>query len=543
MYFGLPYKSKYEREDMKRTRRIAVLLCLAMMFSLIGCGKSNAGKSTGEEASETGSGSQSQVTDAGSGNYKKEIIIGLSNVFTTTDMQSTASITNQIFYTVSHSTLLKWDYDTSEYVSDLAKSYTVSDDGTVFTFYLQDNAYFHNGEKVKASDVIYTFERGKTSSATAPKVQIIKEIKALDDLTLEITLSGPSTGFLFDITNPNMSILSEKAMNELGEEGTKIGSGAFYYDNIDFGNEVKMARFDQYFGEMPKAETIIFRQYSEDATRVIALQAGDIDYCQTPSTVDLDYIEEDPNLDLIQMKGTRLNYMVMNVSEERGTPFTDIRVRQAVNMAINKDDVVVGAANGFGEAQNFYFTDICYGFYGGMEGYSYNIEKAKELLAEAGYPDGFSFSLLCHDSTAKAIAPILQDQLGKIGITLNIEEVETAVRNTLIEDNDFDACMAAHVSLVSCDNNLRLLFYTGAQNNRMKYSNEKFDTMLDGALVEQDETKRMEMYKELQTMVVDEAICVPLYVETLNIAKKSSLQGIKLNATGCHDFTYSYIVE
>ena len=243
------------------------------------------------------------------------------------------------------------------------------------------------------------------------------------------------------------------------------------------------------------------------------------------------------------MKGTRLNYMVMNVSEERGTPFTDIRVRQAVNMAINKDDVVVGAANGFGEAQNFYFTDICYGFYGGMEGYSYNIEKAKELLAEAGYPNGFSFSLLCHDSTAKAIAPILQDQLGKIGITLNIEEVETAVRNTLIEDNDFDACMAAHVSLVSCDNNLRLLFYTGAQNNRMKYSNEKFDTMLDGALVEQDDTKRMEMYKELQTMVVDEAICVPLYVETLNIAKKSSLQGIKLNATGCHDFTYSYIVE
>lgn len=542
MYIGPPINPN-TREDMKRTRRIVVLLCLSMMISLIGCGKSNSGKTTGEGTLETGTDSQSQVTGGESGNYKKEIVIGLSNVFTTTDMQSTASITNQIFYTVSHSTLLKWNYDTSEYVSDLAKSYTVSDDGTVYTFYLQDNAYFHNGEKVKASDVIYSFERGKTSSATASKVQIIKEIKALDDLTLEITLSGPSTGFLFDVTNSNMSILSEKAMTELGEEGTKIGSGAFYYDNIDFGNEVRMARFDQYFGEMPKTETLIFRQYSEDATRVIALQAGDIDYCQTPSTVDLDYIQEDPNLDLIQMKGTRLNYMVMNVSEERGTPFTDIRVRQAVNMVINKEDVVVGAANGIGEAQNFYFTDICYGFYGGMEGYSYNIEKAKELLTEAGYPNGFSFSLLCHDSTAKAIAPILQDQLGKIGITLNIEEVETAVRNTLIEDNDFDACMAAHVSLVSCDNNLRLLFYTGAQNNRMKYSNEKFDTMLDAALVEQNETKRMEMYKELQTMVVDEALCVPLYVETLNIAKKSSLQGVKLNATGCHDFSYAYIEE
>ena len=529
---------------MKKTKSfIATVLCLGMIVSFAGCSKGGSPSSDVDNGGivEGNEIQKEESVGTGSGVYKKELVIGLSNVFTTTDMQSTASITNQIFYTVSHSTLLKWDYATSEYVPDLAKSYTVSDDGTVYTFYLHDNAYFHNEEKVKASDVIYTFERGKAGSATAAKVQIIKEMKAIDECTLEITLSGPSTGFLFDITNPNMSILSEKAMTELGEEGTKVGSGAFYYENIDFGNEVKMARFDKYFSELPKSERIIFRQYSEDATRVIALQAGDIDYCQTPSTVDLEYIKADPNLDLIQMKGTRLNYMVMNVSEERGTPFTDIRVRQAMNMAVNKDDVVIGAANGFGEIQNYYFTDICYGFYGGMEGYSYNPEKAKQLLFEAGYPDGFTFSLLCHDSTAKAIAPILQAQLAEIGVTLKIEEAETAVRNTLIEENNFDACMAAHVSLVSCDNNLRLLFYTKSQNNRMKYSNEKFDTMLDGALVEQDEAKRMEMYKDLQTMVVDEALCIPLYVETLNIAKKSVLQGIKLVATGCHDFTYACI--
>ncbi|MEG1942609.1 MAG: hypothetical protein RR049_02240, partial [Angelakisella sp.] len=106
-----------------------------------------------------------------------------------------------------------------------------------------------------------------------------------------------------------------------------------------------------------------------------------------------------------------------------------------------------------------------------------------------------------------------------------------------------DACMAAHVNLVSADNNLRLLFYTNFANNRMKYTNPKVDQLLDSALIEPDEPKRLAMYKELQEIVVSDAICVPLYVESLNIAKKRSLQGIKLNATGCHNFTYGYIVE
>lgn len=475
--------------------------------------------------------------------YKEEIVIGLANVFTTTDMQDTASITNQIFYTISHSTLMKWDYETQQYVPDLADSYEVTGDGTIFTFHLNKDAYFHNDEPVKASDVIYTFTRGQQGSATKAKVQIIESMKALDDHTVEITLSGPSTGFMFDVTNPNMSILSEKAMTEKGVDGAQIGSGAFYYENIDFGNEVRMVRFDKYFRKMPNTQRLTLRQYKEDATRVIALQTGDIDYCQTPSTMELQYISEDPNLDLIQMKGTRLNYMVMNVSEEHGAPFTDIRVRQAMNMAVNKEDVMLVASNGLGAVQNYYLTDISYAFNGDIEGYNYNPEEAKKLLAEAGYPDGFSFALICHDSTARAIAPVLQDQFKKIGVTMTIDEKETAVRNSLIAENKHDAAMAAHVNLVSADNNLRLLFYTGSLNNRMKYSNPELDAKMDAALIEQDEEKRIQMYQEMQQFVVDEALCIPLYVEPMNIAKKKVLEGIKLVATGGHDFTYAEIKE
>ncbi len=481
------------------------------------------------------------VTSTAEPKYKEEIIIGLANVFTTVDMQDTASITNQVFYTISHSTLMKWDYDTQEYVPDLAKSYDVSEDGTVFTFHLHDNAFFHNGEPVKASDVIFTYTRAKEGSATKAKVQIIKEIVALDDYTVQFILSGPSTGFMFDVTNPNMSIISEKAVTESPDEGLKIGSGAFAYTSIDFGNEVIMDRFDQYFGKMPNTKRLILRQYKEDATRVIALQTGDIDYCQTPSVNELMYIEEDPNLVLHRLKGSRLNYMVMNVSEEHGAPFKDIRVRQAMNMAVNKDNVMIVASNGLGSVQDYYLTDISYAFSGDVQGYTYNPERAKELLAEAGYADGFSFALICHDSTARAIAPVLQDQFKQIGVTMAIDERETAVRNTLIAENKHDACMAAHVNLVSADNNLRLLFYTGSLNNRMKYSNPELDAKMDAALVEQDEAKRIQMYKEMQQFVVDEALCIPLYVEPMNVAMNKDLEGVKLVATGCHDFTYAQI--
>ena len=121
--------------------------------------------------------------------------------------------------------------------------------------------------------------------------------------------------------------------------------------------------------------------------------------------------------------------------------------------------------------------------------------------------------------------------------------METAVRNTVIAENKHDAAMAAHVNLVSADNNLRLLFYTGSLNNRMKYSNPELDAKLDAALVEQDEATRVQMYKEIQQFVVDEALCIPLYVEPMNIAKKHTLEGIKLVATGGHDFTYAHIAE
>ncbi|MEM1485043.1 ABC transporter substrate-binding protein [Oscillospiraceae bacterium PP1C4] len=522
----------------KLTKYIALALCTIMVGG-VACGCSGSSPSPSVDPSSSSASSGEAAKEAANATYKKEIIIGLANTFTTADPQATASITNQILYTVTHSTLLKWDYETSKYVCDLAESYEKVDDKT-YIFKLHPDAFFHSGEPVKASDIIYTYTRGKESAYTSAKVAIIDTMTAVDDHTIQFNLTGPSQNFLFDLTNPNMSILSEKAMTADGEQGAMIGSGAYYYESIDFGNETKLYRFDKYFGEMPKSEQLTFRQYSEDATRVIALQTGDIDYCQTPSTMDLEYIAQDKNLDLIQMEGTRLNYMVMNNSKK---PFTDKKVRQALNYAINKDDVVKVAANGFGTVYKCYLTPISYAFYGDMEGYNYNIEKAKALLAEAGYPNGFEFSVLCHDSTSRGIAPVLQAQFAQIGVTMNIQEVETAVRNSMIKANEHDACMAAHVNLVSADNNLRLLFYTNFANNRMKYSNPKVDQLLDSAMIETDEAKRLSMYKELQEIVVDDAICIPLYVETLNIAKKHSLEGVKINATGCHNFTYSYIVE
>ncbi len=518
-------------------KSLVLMLCTTILLgTMVGCSKKNI--DTSGEKGNVGTTSNNETNNSKGGNYKKEIIIGLANTFTVADPQATASITNTTLYKITHSTLIEWDYDMNDYVCDLAESYEIVDPQT-YIFHLNQNAYFHNGEPVTAEDIIYTFKRAEDSSYTSAKVAVIKEMNAIDSNTIEFKLTGPSTNFLFDLASPNMSILSKAAMDELGDSGTMIGSGAYYYESIDFGNETNLFRFDKYFGEMPKTEKLTFRQYGEDATRVIALQTGEIDYCQTPSTLDLDYIAQDDNLDLIQMDGTRLNYLVLNVSKE---PFNNELVRQAMNYAVNKDDVLYAAGNGQGSVWQSFVTPIGYG-YSPVDGYNYNVEKAKELLAQAGYADGFEFSVLAHDSTSRAIVPILQAQYAEIGIKMNISEVETALRNSMIKNNEHEACMAAHVSDVSADSNMRILWYTGFANNRMQYSNARVDELLDSALIEQDEAKRLEMYKEIQEITVEDAACVPLYVETQNIAKKKSLNGIKINATGCHDFTYAYILE
>lgn len=517
----------------KKLKKIltGVICSVLVVGNLSGC--------SSKTKAEVETGTQGTVETPGEdAKYKEEIVIGLANTFTMSDPQGTASITNTTLYKITHSTLIDWDYDKEDYVLDLADSYEVVDP-TTYVFHINKNAFFHNDEPVTVNDIIYTFNRAKESSYTSAKVAIIDKMTALDEYTIEFKLKGASTNFLFDMASPNMSILSEKAMTDDKETGTKIGCGPYYYNSIDFGNETNLFRYEKYFGELPKSSKITFIQYGEDSTRGIALQTGDIDYCQTPSTLDLDYIAQDENLDLIQMDGTRLNYLVLNVSKE---PFTNEKVRQAMNYAINKDDVLKAAGNGQGTVWNSFVTPIGYG-YAEVEGYSYDPEKAKALLVEAGYPDGFSFDVLAHDSTSRAIVPILQAQYAAVGITLNIKEVETALRNTMIKNNEHTACMAAHVSDVSADSNMRILWYTEFANNRMQYSNPKIDELLDNALIEQDDAKRKEMYKEIQQITVTDAAAVPLYIETLNIAKKKSLQGIKLNATGCHDFSYAYIVE
>jgi peptide/nickel transport system substrate-binding protein len=299
-----------------------------------------------------------------------------------------------------------------------------------------------------------------------------------------------------------------------------------------------LVRFDDYFGELPKTERLKFRKIAEDSARVIALQAGEIDVCLNPSSVDLPHISEDKNLQLIQTRGSRMIYWALNQSK---APFDNPLVRQAVACAINRDDIITVTVNGMGEPATHVISWSCSISPEDVTGYSYDPEKAKSLLAEAGYADGLSITIMLDSAQWKAAAEVLQSQLDQIGIKSEIEVLESAVASDKIESNDYECLFSSYGWSSSDDSALRSLFFSSGAYNESKLNSPEIDALIDGALVELDPAKRLDMYRQIDQTIMDGAYWLPVFFADLNVAIKNGVSGVNWAYHGRHDFTNIYL--
>lgn len=474
--------------------------------------------------------------------YKEELVIGANDIIGKKDPQTNNQLVCKTVYYCIFSTL--FDYDTNEriFYGDLVKDYTVNETGLVWTMHLYDNVLFHDGTKLTSKDVLFTYERARGSSFQGSKVAIIEKIETPDDYTVVMYLTEPHQEFLEVLSDPGLSILSENAITTLGDEkGVEIGSGAFKLKELVLGDYVLLERFDDYFGEMPKSKYIRIRKIAEDSTRLIALQTGEIDVCLTPATSDLQHIIEDKNLELMQLKGTKVVYFNMNVLK---APFDDIRVREAIAHCINREDILEVAADGLGVATD---AIMCWSATCATEnytGFSYDIEKAKSLLAEAGYPNGFDTTITLSGSTYTLAAQVLQAQLKQIGINATIETLETAVANENFVRGDFSTAINNWSWTSSNDTPLRGQFGSTSGNNYSHLYDTKIDELLDAALYEIDPAKRVAIYEELHQYLINSAAYDTLFVADLNIAIRNNVKGkpgVNWKAHGRHDFSNVYV--
>ncbi|MDD3221651.1 MAG: ABC transporter substrate-binding protein [Clostridia bacterium] len=537
-------------------KRIALLLSAVMVVSALtacGGGKTSGGStSTTAAAGETSA--ETTASDGTVGAHKDSLIIGTDADINSLDLQQQQDQINNIVLKNTHQTLVFFNNDpeaAERFEPCLATSWEFTDD-THIKMTLRDDVYFNDGAKtpMTAEDVKFTLDMAMTTMA-APNLTGFVACNVVDDHTVEIEIESYNNEFVQSLASVNLSIQSKKAYDDGVEDPYYIGTGPYKFDEWVEGEYCRLVKVDDYWGNSLPAEdnlsagvveTLEFRPYIEASSRVIALQAGEIDVCVNPPINELEYLEEDSNITVYEQAGTRLFYFAFNVEK---APWDNQKLRQAVACAIDRNAVLEAAVYGKGTPQTTILNRGLWGFYDDMEGFDYDVERAKELMAEAGYPDGGITTTLTYASGAPydQIATVIQANLAEIGVTVTLNQMETATLKSTCVEGGQELFLWRWNEDSKVDFVYRDLFYTGSGSNYHHYSDAKADELTDLVATEKDPEKRLADAKELQEYLVDACPQVPLYIANLVIAYNKNLKGEYLYGGGNHDWRHAYIAE
>jgi peptide/nickel transport system substrate-binding protein len=512
-----------------------VLLAGAMCASLLtACGGSSSSTgTTGSAASGT------QSADAASGSTT--INIGVKSDVTSFDPQNHNDTISAYATRHIYSNLVKLA-DDNTFVGNLAESWNYVDDVTV-EFTLKEGVKFHNGDTLTSEDVKYSLERQKDSAKVGHLVSMIDNVEVVDDTHFIIHMNTPSNALISSLNHSGCAILDKSYTEALEAEGKTLesapmGSGPYKFEEWNPGASFSLVKFDDYFDPDNAAQNdrLVFKVIPEESARTIALENGELDLIPDPNTTDAQRIRDNEKLAMDECESTQVEYFCMNTSK---APFDNKLVRQAMNYAINKNDIVIAAIDGEGEPFNNYIGKAAIGYYDTAVDYEYNPEKAKELLAEAGYPDGFTFSVYLATETRARSATIIQANLAEIGVTMNIEQMEASTFFEKTGNGEHEACLSGWVANAEPDNTYRPLFTSakaGAGGNRAFYKNPEVDALVDDAAVNRDAAAVQKDYETILHTVSDDAIWVPLYSKTGLVARNADLKGFTISPINMHDF-------
>lgn len=432
-------------------------------------------------------------------------------------------------------------YDGNDELQPLiAESYKVSNNGMEYTVKIKENIKFHNGEKLTADDVIYTFDRAMTSPYLADALKHFDKAEKIDEYTVLLKLKYPLYYFIDTLTNPSLSIVCKSAAEEMGEElkTNPIGTGPYKFVNWKTGQEVNLVKYDNYFNSEVAIPNIKFRVITDMNTRVVSLETGEIDMTYSIPKVDADNLKTNSKSVTVQEKVAPSNlYISYNFNKE---PFDNTLVRKAISYAINRDDVLILALDGDGiTADTLIYPELedC----PDVKMYPHDIKKAKELLAEAGYPDGFKTTIHTFDySFYMKIAEVVQSQLAKVGIDAEIEVLEMNAYVQLLMTNQQDIFVLGVNDAFGgvADAEITAPIKSTEVTNFQKYNNSEVDDLLVEAKGELDPIKRKEIYTKVMEIVKKDAALVPLAWRNLNIAHNSDIKGLKVKSMSYYKFSY-----
>ncbi len=493
---------------MKKKLLSLILACCMLALFAAGCSTDPAATepSTSDEPTEE---SKDSVT---------LVISGDPQSFdpTKTAMGGNLSVTYQIYDALFQ---LKNDYSLE---NRLAQSYTVAEDGMTYSFELVHGVKFHNGDELKASDVVFTINYFKDSAFSQRYVSAVESVTATGDYTFEIKTIAPTATFLTDLTN--VGIMSEKAVTEGGENysDNPVGTGPYQFVEYQPGVQIELTRFDDYYRGPASIKDVIYRVITDENTATVSLRTGEVDAGSFALT-SYDEIVSDPNLVAHEWLGTGIVYFTMN---HEVAPFDNKLVRQAMNYAVDRDFILQADAEGFGLATGEMLSESTFGYSDKIDKtYTYDPEKAKSLLEEAGITTPMDIGTIkIPDGWGQAAAEVFMECLADIGLNVTIESLEM---NKFYDDVDFGNYEIAITNWGASDADGNSPIYTSDQIdglNSARYNNPRVDELFAQGKATLDSDARLDIYAEVYNIINEDAVYIPLYVQSVQYAHNKDLK-------------------
>jgi peptide/nickel transport system substrate-binding protein len=507
---------------MLRNKKIIMILSAVMVFALVltACGTKPA-----EEGNPSGDKVEKDTLVIAQGADAKSL-----DPHSTND-QPSSRVSKQIYNTLVESTV------DMELVPGLAESWNQVDE-TTWEFNIRKGVKFHNGEELKASDVKFSIDRMLASKKVAHIVEAIESVEVADDYKVIVKTAEPFGPLLAHLSHTATSIVNEKAVTEAGENygQNPVGTGPFKFTSWDAGDKITLERFDEYYKGAANVKTVVFRNITEGTNRTIGLETGELDIAYEIEPIDKDRVANHESLQLIEGPSLSMNYIGMNNQKE---PFNNDKVRKAINYAIDVDEIITAVENNAAQLANSPIGPRVFAHNDAINAYEYNPEKAKELLKEAGYENGFKTTIWTNDSPVRMqIAQIVQAKLKDIGIEVVIEPLEWGSYLERTSKGEHDMFILGWVTVTADpDYGLYALYHStqqGGAGNRNFYANEEVDKLLEEGRTAIDSEKRAEAYKKAQEIIVDNAPDVLLYYKTQNVGAQKSVKGFELHPAGHH---------
>ena len=464
--------------------------------------------------------------------------------------------------------LLEIRGSSTEAIPGLAESWKISDDGLTYTLYLrhgvqwQSNKNFTPTRPFSADDVVFSFQRMMDAKHPYHHISggiytyfnqidgpnLIQSVDKIDDYTVRIVLKKANATFINILTLNSFSILSAEYADQLLKAGTPekldnepIGTGPFVLVNYQKDSVIRYDRNDNYWRGPAKVDHLVFAITKDASIRFQKIRKGECHIMSYPNPAEIDAMKADKNLRVLQQEGFNIGYLGFNTQKK---PFDDKRVRQAINMALNKANIVKAIYLGSGTAAINPIPPSLWSYNKSVKDYEYNIANAKQLLADAGYPNGFETTLWWmpvqrpYNPNAKAMAEMMQADLAKVGIKAKLVSYEWGAYLQYLRDGNHDMALLGWTGVYGDPDNFfgNLLSCASAGSSTARWCFKPFDDLIVKARQTSNLGERTKLYMQAQVIFKEEAPWFTIAHSIATEITRSNVVGYQISPFGAHDF-------